>query len=148
MSPVYQTMVYFIVTMPVKLLKLKLNSMAWVRERTIPTERPPLVSDVSANFWGWRVTRGQCDGSLWQYSRFSRSEPQIFSFKWLFNCTHEAQWNLFHTHYFPEYLVAPDIEHRPLDLQPGTLTTRPQRQSTTPVTYNFIGVLFLNKQYM
>jgi hypothetical protein len=27
-----------------------LNSLAWVRERTIPTERPPLVGEVSANF--------------------------------------------------------------------------------------------------
>jgi hypothetical protein len=32
--------------------KLKLNSMVWVRERTIPTERPPLVSEVIANFCG------------------------------------------------------------------------------------------------
>jgi hypothetical protein len=30
-------------------LKLKLNSMALVRERTIPTERPPPVGEVSAN---------------------------------------------------------------------------------------------------
>jgi hypothetical protein len=29
-----------------------LNSVARVRERTIPTERPPLVSEVSANFCG------------------------------------------------------------------------------------------------
>jgi hypothetical protein len=25
--------------------------MVWVRERTIPTERPPLVGEVIANFW-------------------------------------------------------------------------------------------------
>jgi hypothetical protein len=30
----------------------KLNSVAWVRERTLPTERPPLVGKVSANFCG------------------------------------------------------------------------------------------------
>jgi hypothetical protein len=30
--------------------KTKLSSMVWVRERTIPTERPPLVGEVSANF--------------------------------------------------------------------------------------------------
>jgi hypothetical protein len=30
----------------------KLNSVAGVRERTIPTERPPLVGEVSANFCG------------------------------------------------------------------------------------------------
>jgi hypothetical protein len=34
------------------LMKLKLNSVAWVRERTIPTERPPLVGEVSVNFCG------------------------------------------------------------------------------------------------
>jgi hypothetical protein len=32
--------------------KTKLNSVAWVRERTIPTERPTLVCEVSANFRG------------------------------------------------------------------------------------------------
>jgi hypothetical protein len=31
-------------------IKLKLNSVALVRERTIPIERPPLVGKVSANF--------------------------------------------------------------------------------------------------
>jgi len=33
-------------------IKLKLNSVALVRERTIPTERPPPVGEVSANFCG------------------------------------------------------------------------------------------------
>ena len=32
--------------------KTKLNSVALVRERTIPTERPPPVGKVSANFCG------------------------------------------------------------------------------------------------
>jgi hypothetical protein len=32
--------------------KLKLNSVTLVRERTIPTERPPPVGEVSANFCG------------------------------------------------------------------------------------------------
>ena len=32
----------------------KLNSVALVRERTIPTERPPPVGEVSANFCGER----------------------------------------------------------------------------------------------
>jgi hypothetical protein len=30
----------------------KLNSMVWVRERTIPTERPPLVGEAIANLCG------------------------------------------------------------------------------------------------
>jgi hypothetical protein len=28
------------------------NSVAWVRERTIPTEGPPLADEISAIFWG------------------------------------------------------------------------------------------------
>jgi hypothetical protein len=32
--------------------------MVW---RAIPTERPPLVDEVIANFCGWRVQRGSCD---------------------------------------------------------------------------------------
>jgi hypothetical protein len=32
--------------------KKKLNSVALVRKRTIPTERPPLVGEVSANLCG------------------------------------------------------------------------------------------------
>jgi hypothetical protein len=30
--------------------------VAWVCERTIPTERPPLVGEVSAKFWGQMVS--------------------------------------------------------------------------------------------
>jgi hypothetical protein len=30
----------------------KKNSVVWVRERTIPTERPPLVGEVTVNFCG------------------------------------------------------------------------------------------------
>jgi hypothetical protein len=52
--------------------------VAWVRKRTIPTERSPLVGEVNANFCGWRVTRGQRDGSLRPYCRFSRQEPLLF----------------------------------------------------------------------
>jgi hypothetical protein len=35
-----------------KFLELKLNFVARVRDRTITTERPPLVGEVSANFYG------------------------------------------------------------------------------------------------
>jgi hypothetical protein len=36
--------------------------------RTIPTERPPLVDEVSVKFCGQRVSRGQSDRSLRPYS--------------------------------------------------------------------------------
>jgi hypothetical protein len=56
----------------------KKNSMVWVRERTIPTERPPLVSEVIANFLRIEGARGQRDRSLRPYSPFSRQEPLLF----------------------------------------------------------------------
>jgi hypothetical protein len=48
---------------------LNSNSVALVRERTITTELPPPVGEVSANFCGYRVLRGQHNGSLRPYSR-------------------------------------------------------------------------------
>jgi hypothetical protein len=41
----------------------KLKSVALVRKRTIQTEQPPLVGEISANFSGYRVSRGQRNGS-------------------------------------------------------------------------------------
>jgi hypothetical protein len=52
----------------------KKKSVTSVGERTIPTERPPLVSEIRGNFCGQRVLRGQSDGSLRPYFRFSRPE--------------------------------------------------------------------------
>jgi hypothetical protein len=46
-----------------RLFKLFYNSVALVRKQTIPTERPPPVGEVSANFGGYRVSRSQRDGS-------------------------------------------------------------------------------------
>jgi hypothetical protein len=43
--------------------KIKLNSVALVLRRTIPTERPPHVGEVSANFCGFGVSSGQRNGS-------------------------------------------------------------------------------------
>jgi hypothetical protein len=40
------------------------NTVALVRERAIHSERPPLVGEVSGNFSGYRVSRGQRGGSL------------------------------------------------------------------------------------
>jgi hypothetical protein len=54
------------------------------------------------------VSRGQRNGSLRQYPRLSIPE--------LLSCTHESEWTPFLTHYFSENLVAPGIEHGPLDL--------------------------------
>jgi hypothetical protein len=49
-----------------------INSLALVRERTIPTEQPLPVGEVRANFCGQRVPRGLHDESLRPYSGISR----------------------------------------------------------------------------
>jgi hypothetical protein len=41
------------------LLRAKKKLRGLVRQRTIPTERPPLVGEVNANFSGERVSRGR-----------------------------------------------------------------------------------------
>jgi hypothetical protein len=43
-----------------------------------------------------------------------------FSSKYLLDCTHEAEWTPFQTHYFSEDLIEPGIEPGAPDLQPGT----------------------------
>jgi hypothetical protein len=62
--------------------RLKLNSVGLVRERTIPTELPPLVGKVSANFCVVRatVTCGRILGFLYR-SRyyFSQVALQLYS---------------------------------------------------------------------
>jgi predicted RND superfamily exporter protein len=62
---------YILSTQSIKTLQLNVNehkkntsinkkaAQQWVRQQTIPTERPPLVGEVSANFSGQRVSRGQ-----------------------------------------------------------------------------------------
>jgi hypothetical protein len=61
--------------------KLKINSVTWVRQRTMPTELPPLVGEVSVNLWGEWVPRGQRDGSLRLSFRLSRTKPLLFLYK-------------------------------------------------------------------
>jgi hypothetical protein len=54
------------------------NSVALVREKTIPTRWLLLFGEVSANFCGKRVSCGQRDGSLRPYSRLTRLELLLF----------------------------------------------------------------------
>ena len=56
-SPAFWKQAVFMLVFPATvglliITKTKLNSVALVRERTIPTERPPQVGEVSANFCG------------------------------------------------------------------------------------------------
>jgi hypothetical protein len=92
----------------------KLNYVAWVRERTKPTERLPLVGEVSANFLKikgclleWRIPYGRNLGFI---------DRNTYFFFQVALQLYEALWSPFQTHYFSENLVAPGIEARPLDL--------------------------------
>jgi hypothetical protein len=55
------------------------NSVALARERAIQTERPPLVREVSASFWGYRMSRGQRNGSPRPYSRLFRLDFLLYN---------------------------------------------------------------------
>jgi hypothetical protein len=53
-------------------------SVTLVHERTIPNEQPPILGEVSANFFhDRRMEGGQRGGSPRPYSRFSRPEPLL-----------------------------------------------------------------------
>jgi hypothetical protein len=53
--------------------------MTSFRERTIPTERPPIVGEVGANSGGWRgMSRAQRGRPLRLQYRFSRPGPLLF----------------------------------------------------------------------
>jgi hypothetical protein len=100
----------------------ELSSVVRVRVRTILTERPPLVAEVSANFCRQREARGRRDGSLRPYSRSSRPEPLFF----LPSSSSVVLTRLSGPCSRPtasrKNLVSLGIEPRPL-------TTRPQRRS-------------------
>jgi hypothetical protein len=57
----------------------KLNSVALVRKRTIPTELPPLVGEVSANFCWYRESRGRCNASPRPLISVFQSRSRYFS---------------------------------------------------------------------
>jgi hypothetical protein len=100
-----------------------------------------LVGEVSVNFYRYKVSRNQREGSLRPYSRRSRLQPLIF-----FQVApqlYSRDW----VDPFPDILLirksgSAGVEPRSLDLKPGTLTTRPQRQSTFfCIAYNFSSYL-------
>jgi hypothetical protein len=63
------------------------NYVAWIHDRTVPTELQPLFGEVSANFCGsaWRIPMAV-------FGFPDRSS--YFSSKCL-NCSHEVEWTLF-----------------------------------------------------
>jgi hypothetical protein len=74
---------------------IQTNSVALVREPTIPTEQPPLAGEISANVCGF------LDRSLYYFFQVA---PQLYSGGWVDSFRH--------THNFSENLVAPGTEPR------------------------------------
>jgi hypothetical protein len=121
--------------------------MTLVRQRTIPTERPPLVGEVSANFCGLRVSRGQLNGSPRPYSRFCRPEPLLFLSSSSSVVLTRLSGHRYKTYFSEKYDSAGNLTRIPLDLYPGTLTTRPQRRSTETHIFQFPAVINNNMAY-
>jgi hypothetical protein len=100
---------------PLQHFRHKTNSVARVRERTIPTEWPRLSAKLVSTFAdreGHVVNVTDTYVSILSF--LDRSVLRRLS------ASRSRQ-------YFSENLVAPGIEHGPLDLYLGTLTTRPHR---------------------
>jgi hypothetical protein len=66
-----------------------------------------------------------------------------FSFKLLLNCTHEAEWTPFQTHYLSEILVVPGIE-------PGTSgsVARNSDHWTTEAVYFLLHNIYKFSSYL
>jgi hypothetical protein len=62
-------------------IELKLNYVALVRKRTIPTERPPLVGEVSANFLRIQGVAWSAQRILPAVNSVFLTEAATFSFK-------------------------------------------------------------------
>jgi hypothetical protein len=71
--------------------QIKKNSVVWVRKRTIPTERPPLVGEVIAKFlwiegatWSaWRIPTAVFWVSRREPLLFYQVAPQLYSRGWV-----------------------------------------------------------------
>jgi hypothetical protein len=62
----------------------EMNFMAWVRERTITTERPPTVGEVSANTWSvWHPYCLILDFLDRNRYFFFQVAPQLYSCDWV-----------------------------------------------------------------
>src|SRR5215467_1853563 len=117
---------------------VKINSVALVRERTIPTERPPPVGEVSANFCGSRGVTWSVQRAPTAVNLFSRPEPLL-----LYSSSSSVDLTR-HTRLSgprsrptttQKNLVAPGIEPETSVSVARTLTTRPQRRSCMLHTY-------------
>jgi hypothetical protein len=84
--------------------------VAVVRKRSIPTERPQLVGEVSANLLPVEVVAlsAQRIPTAVNFGFLGRS--RYFFIQVLLSWPHEAEWTPFQTPCFSENLVGPGIE--------------------------------------
>jgi hypothetical protein len=85
--------------------------------------------NLTPTFADRRMSHDQCGGSPTVVNPIFLGRSRYYSFKQIFIYLHEPEWIPFQTHCYSENLVSPVIEPGPLGLQPGSLTTRPQRRS-------------------
>jgi hypothetical protein len=67
----FQAIYYGFIVFLYSALLLYKNYMVWVRERTIPTERPPLIGEAIANFL-------RIEGATWSAWRFPTAVFSVF----------------------------------------------------------------------
>jgi hypothetical protein len=99
----------------------KLNSVALVRERTIPIDRR-LSAKLVPTFADRGVSHGQRNGSPRPESLLFLPSSSPFVLTKLSGIP-------FQTRYFSENVVVPRNRTRTSGSEPGTMTTRPQRRS-------------------
>jgi hypothetical protein len=83
----------------------ELNSLAWVRERNMPTSERHLSAKLTPTFADrdCHMVSVTVLDSFW-------TGAATFCSKKLLSCTHEAQRTPFQTHYFVDNLLTPGIE--------------------------------------
>ena len=112
------------------MIQTKLNSVALVRGRTIPTERPPPVGEVSANFL--RIEGCHVFSVTVPHDRlisvFQTGAATFYSSSSSIDLTRLSEPHSRPTN-TQKIWQRRESNPRPLYLQPETLTTRPQRQS-------------------
>jgi hypothetical protein len=91
-----------------KLSRLSPKTNYRLRERRLLAKLVPTFSDTGCDVVSVTDPYGRILGFL--------DRSRYFSSKWLFNCTHEAEWTPFQNHYFSENLAVLGIEPAPLDL--------------------------------
>jgi hypothetical protein len=87
------------------------GDMDWIGHRNMWRALVNSVLNLRVPWNAGKLSNGLTSSGLSSSAQLHRdSLAATFSFKKLLNCTHEAEWTPFQTHYFSENLVVPGIE--------------------------------------